>query len=193
MEDILGMISLTTAASILLILAAIWLIILIIKRQHEFIFRAMVIMLLLLLALIFLRQHEAGRMTWYDIKEKIFAEKQPEYRFTVHKRNLRDVRETEYVFHEPRPRLSVRLDSNGTYFDIVDLKPINAVLKHLDLPEVKEKVPELASITGSKSDVNQYMWTDYPRGTLIVERTLCQSQISPEVYHCLSSIRLLQK
>ena len=75
MKDILGMISLTTAASVLLILAAIWLVILIIKRKHEYIFRAMLIMLILLLGLIFLRQHEAGKLTWPEIKFNIFPEK----------------------------------------------------------------------------------------------------------------------
>jgi hypothetical protein len=192
MNDILGMISLTTAASILLILAAVWLVILIIKRQHEYIFRAMMIMLILLLGLIFLRQHEAGKLTWPDIKLKIFPGKAVVYNFTERKSYTRGMQETRYAFNEPQPKLSLRLDPSGTYFHITDLKPINDMLNHLNLPEVEEAVPELASLTHSKRDANKYKWDNYAGGTLIIERTLCQDPESLEVYQGVASVRIIR-
>ena len=192
MKDILGMISLTTAASVLLILAAIWLIILIIKRQHAYVFRAMMIMLILLLGLIFLRQHEAGKLTWPEIKLKIFPEKPVIYKYTENRTFTRGQQETRYVFNEPQPKLAVRLDTSGAYFHITDLKPINNMLKHLNLPEVDEIVPELASITRSKRDANKYKWDNYSGGTLILERTLCQDPETLEVYQGVSNIRILR-
>lgn len=192
MSDILGMISLTTAASILLILAAVWLVILIIKRQHEYIFRAMMIMLILLLGLIFLRQHEAGKLNWPEIKQKIFPGKQAVYNFTERKTYTSGMQVTRYVFNEPQPKLSLRLDASGTYFHISDLKPINDMLKHLKLPEVEEAVSELASITRSKRDANLYKWENYAGGTLILERMLCQDPESMEIYQGVSNIRILR-
>jgi hypothetical protein len=191
-EDILGMISLTTAASVLLILAAIWLIILIIKRKHEYIFRAMMIMLILLLGLIFLRQFESGKLTLSEIKLKIFPAKPAEYNYTVRKTSAGRGEETRYVFNEPQPRLSLRLDSSGTYFNISDLKPINNVLKYLNLPEVKEPVPELVSITNNKRDTNLYRWEYYDGGTLILERVLCQDKKTWEVYQGIATIRVIR-
>jgi len=191
-EDILGMISLTTAASVLLILAAIWLIILIIKRKHEYIFRAMMIMLILLLGLIFLRQFETGKLTLSEIKLKIFPGKSAEYNYTVRRTFASRGEETRYVFNEPQPRLSLRLDSSGTYFNISDLKPINNVLKHLNLPEVKEPVPELVSITNNQRDTNLYRWENYAGGTLILERMLCQDKKTWEVYQGIVTIRVIR-
>jgi hypothetical protein len=192
MNDILGMISLTTAASVLLILAAIWLIILIIKRQNEYIFRAMMIMLVLLLGLIFLRQHEAGKLTWPEIKLKIFPGKEVAYNYRESKTFTRGKQETRYVFNEPQPKLSLRLDPSGSYFHITDLKPINNMLKHLNLPEVDKIVPEMASVTKSKSDANIYVWENYAGGTLILERILCQDPETLEVYQGVSNIRILR-
>ena len=192
MNDILGMVSLTTAASVLLILAAVWLVILIIKKQHEYIFRAMLIMLILLLGLIFLRQHEAGKLTWPEIKIRIFPEKTVVYNYTIRKTFIRGKQETRYVFKEPQPKLSLRLDPSGSYFHISDLKPINNMLKHLNLPELKETVPELMSITKAKKDASLYQWEDYLGGTLILERALCQDPESLEIYQGVSNFRILR-
>lgn len=185
------MISLTTAASVLLILAAVWLIILIIKRQHEYVFRAMMIMLILLLGLIFLRQHEAGKLTWPEIKLKILPEKPVLYNYTETKAYVAGRKETQYIFLEPQPRLSLKLDSTGAYFHISDIKPINGMLKHLNLPEIEEAVPELASITGSKRHINMYKWENYAAGTLIIHRTLCQNSRTLEIYQGVAVVRLL--
>ncbi len=192
MKDILGMISLTTAASILLIIAAVWLIILIIKRQHEYIFRAMMIMLILLLALIFLRQHEAGTLTMPRLISKIFPKETPEYSFTVSRKYVGLKEEVRYVFQDPKPRLSLQLDRSGNYFNISDIRPINEVLRQLELPEIEEAVPELASITKTKMDVNLYKWTDYPLGTLTLERAVCQDRETLEVYNGIVRITLLK-
>lgn len=192
MKDILGMISLTTAASVLLILVAIWLIVLIIKRQNEYIFRAMMIMLVLLLGLIFLRQHEAGKLTWNEIQGKIFPKKPSVYKYEEKKMYVEGNWETRYVFFEPQPRLSLRLDATGSYFHISDIKPINALLKHLKLPEITEPVDELASITGSKRHANQYRWEDYNEGTLIIHRMLCQDPTSMEIYQGVGILRVLR-
>ncbi len=185
------MISLTTAASVLLILAAVWLIILIIKRQHEFVFRAMMIMLILLLGLIFLRQHEAGKLTWPEIKLKIFPEKPIVYNYQENKVYVAGRAETQYIFLEPQPRLSLKLDSTGTYFHIADIKPINDMLKHLNLPEIEDAVQELSFITGSKRHAKMYRWENYPLGTLIIHRTICQDSKSLEVYQGVAMVRVI--
>ncbi len=192
MKDFLGMISLTTAASILLILAAIWLIILIIRKQHEYIFRSMLIMLLLLMGLIFLRQHEAGKITWPEIKIRLFPGKPPVYNYTVKKAYIGNKLETRYVFQDPKPKLSLKLNSSGDYFHISDIKPINDTLEHLKLPRVEKAVPELASLTGARGDVNLYRWEDYPLGVLTIERALCQEENSLEVYHGIITLRVLK-
>ncbi len=193
MKDILGMISLTTAASLLLIIAAIWLIILIIKKQHEYIFRAMMIMLILLLGLIFIRQHESGKLTWPEIKQKIFRQKPVVYNYYKRETLIAGGHEARYSFQEPQPKLSVRLDSSGQYFHLTDLKPINDMLKHLKLAEVEEIVPELLSITQSKRDARLYKWVDYADGgILIVERTLCQDPKTMEVYQGVANIRIIR-
>jgi len=192
MNDILGMISLTTAASVLLILAAVWLIILIVKRQHEYVFRAMMIMLVMLLGLIFLRQHEAGKLTWPEIKLKIFPGKPVVYNYEVRKTFTRGKQETSYVFNQPQPKLALRLDPSGTYFHISDLKPINNALSHLNLPKLEETVPELSSITHNKRDTNLYRWENYTGGTLILERMLCQDPETLEVYQGIAAIRILR-
>lgn len=192
MKDVLGMISLTTAASILLILAAVWLIILIIKRQNEYIFRAMLIMLLLLMGLIFLRQHEAGKITLPELKVRLFPGKPPIYNYTVEKAYIGNRLETRYVFEDPKPKLSLKLDSSGNYFHILNLKPINDALEHLKLPKVEKPVPELASLTGARRDTNLYRWEDYPLGVLTIERALCQDEGSLQVYHGIISLRILR-
>jgi hypothetical protein len=193
MKDILGMVSLTTAASVLLILSAVWLIVLIIKKENEFIFRAMMLMLLLLLGLIFLRQHEAGKWTWPDIRSRIFGGKTPEYNYFVDRIDESNRKIVQYVFQEPKPKLIFSLDKTGKYFHITDVKPLNDVLKSLGLPKVKDGVPELASITGSRLDINQYRWGNYSEGILTIERTLCQNKDTLEVYHCLTNIHILYK
>jgi hypothetical protein len=193
MKDILGMLSLTTAASLLLILAAIWLIILIIKKQHEYIFRAMMIMLVLLLGLIFIRQHETGKLTWPEIKNKIFRQKPAVYNYYKREAFISEGHETRYSFREPQPKLSVRLDSSGQYFHLTDLRPINDMLKHLKLAEVEKIVPELLSITKSKRDARLYKWVGYDDGgTLIMERALCQDPDSMEVYQGVANIRIIR-
>jgi hypothetical protein len=192
MKDVLGMISLTTAASILLIIAAVWLIILIIKKQHEYIFRAMMIMLILLLAMIFLRQHEAGTLTMPQLISKIFPKKTPDYIFTISRGYVGLKEEVRYVFQDPKPKLSLQLDKSGTYFNISDIRPINEVLKQLKLPPIEEAVPELAFITKVKMDVNLYRWTDYPLGTLTLERAVCQDKQTLEVYNGIIRITLLK-
>jgi len=192
MQDILGMISLTTAASLLLILAAIWLIVLIVKRQHEYVFRAMLIILLLLLGLIFLRQHEAGRLTLPDLKMKIFPGDKPVYHYYVERERVGDRERIRYVFLEPKPKLSFKLEGRGTRF-VVDVKPLNEVLKFLELPPVAEGVPELSTITWSNKDINLYRWEDYPEGILTIEKTLCQNRDTLEAYLCLANIAILSR
>jgi hypothetical protein len=152
----------------------------------------MMIMLILLLGLIFLRQHESGKLTWPEIKLKIFPERSVTYDYSVRKTVMSGKHQTRYVFHEPQPKLSLRLDTSGTYFHISDLKPINNMLEHLELPKVEEKVSELASITGNKRDINLYKWDNYAGGTLIIERALCQNPKSLEVYQGVSNIRILK-
>ena len=99
-------------------------------------------------------QNETGKLTWHEIKLKIFPGKPVVYDYSVRKTRVAGKQETQYVFHKPQPKLSLRLDTSGSYFHISDIKPINDMLKHLNLPEVEQAVPELASITHARKEIN---------------------------------------
>ncbi|MFQ5721627.1 MAG: hypothetical protein ACE5GI_03975 [Candidatus Aminicenantales bacterium] len=95
-----------------------------------------------------------------------------------------------YVFQEPRPKLILSLDEKGKYLNLKDISPLNKVLKQLGLPPVNSGAPELASITGSRFDINHCRWDNYPKGILIIERTQCKNKKTYQTYHCLATLTI---
>jgi nicotinic acid mononucleotide adenylyltransferase len=85
------------------------------------------------------------------------------------------------------------MDADGKYFHITNIKAINEILSRMGLPQVKKGAQELVSITGSDSHKNLYRWDDYPKGILILERTICKNKQTLETFNCLAAITIRQK
>ncbi|MFC2166248.1 hypothetical protein ACFLT2_14780 [Acidobacteriota bacterium] len=58
---------------------------------------------------------------------------------------------------------------------------------------MKSGVRELAAITGSDTDYFVYKWEDYPKGTLIIYRTLCRVRETLDSFNCLERIIIMKK
>ncbi len=193
MENILKIITLRGILTFLLILSALWLFKIIVKRQSQYLFRAGLLFCLLLVVFVYLQQSESKKWTLEDVKQKLFPEKMMNYEFEIERGGRYGEEFIRYVFYgEIKPKLSLKLDKNGRFLHISDVKSINKVLNYLGLPPVSGPVPELISITNSELDIYHYEWKDYPRGTLTIERTLCRGK-GFQTYHCISSITLKER
>lgn len=188
MEDIFQKITLTTAASALLIIASLWVLKLILQGKHRFIVRALMVFFLFLLGLIYLQQSETGKLTLPEVKQKIFPPATPEYNYKKEEGSLSFGTYERYIFFDPKPKISLKLDQSGDYFYISNVSSLNSVLDAIGLPKVSEGAPELSSITHSRMDVNHFRWKDYPQGVLIVEKSLCRDKNSFQTSHCISTI-----
>lgn len=190
METVLRGITLFAVLCTLLVLAGVWLVAVLVKRKKAFLGRAIIVFILLLGAVIYLQPKAERKMNLVDLKAWIFPEEIPQYNYHVEQRGQGPQKIIEYIFSAPYPSLTLSMEKDGKYFHIRDVMPVNRVLKQLDLPTVKEGVPELASITGSQLDVNQYLWEDYPGGALLLERSMCQQGESLVRYHCIIYIQI---
>jgi len=184
-------ITLVNILSVLLFIASIWLLVIIVKKKSGYMFRAIVFFLLVLLALIYFQQSDAKKYTINDIRLAVFPEKPPEYQYEL-KRNTRDI-VARYSFYGLKPRISLTMDPSGKYFHITNTASVNTILNYLELPGVKSGAKELAYITGSLHDINLYRWDDYPRGILIIERTLCRNRQTLETYNCVDKITIKKR
>ena len=190
MEKYLHLISLSDIAGIFLILSLFWLVRVLAKKENENIFKALILLLFFLAAFLYLNQSDANKLTISDIKSNFFPGKTIEIKYKTVQGVANRNEVVKYVFAKPYPTLSVKMDKSGSYFNIVNPASVNKVLRYLDLPEVKEGVPELSSITGSAYDVSQFRWDKYPRGILILEKTLCRSGDSLTMSHCILVITI---
>ena len=192
MPEFLGQITLVNILSVLLLIASIWLLIIIIKKKTGYMFRGMVFFLFVLLALLYFQQSEAKKFTLSDLRYALF----PVKILTLNYHTEEDSQVgtiVRYVFDDPKPRLPVSMDANGKYFHITNITVLNSILSQMRLPPVKKGVHELASITGSASHINLYRWEDYPRGILLLERTLCRNRETLETFNCLASITIRKR
>jgi hypothetical protein len=190
MEKYLHLISLSDIAGIFLIIALFWLVRVLAKKENENIFKAIILLLFFLAIFLYLNQSDSNKLTISDLKNNFFPSKTIEIKYRV-VRGVENRNEyIKYVFNKPYPTLSVKMDKSGSYFNIVNPESVNKVLRYLDLPEVKEGVPELSTVTGSAYDTSQYRWEKYPRGILILEKTLCRSGDSLTVSHCILVITI---
>lgn len=189
--------TLKTILLVLIGLIAVWVIRVVAKREWENVFRSTLFLILLLAAFFYVEKSGEEKMTWAvlkeDFKQTFFPEKPLQLVFTKHEGIQGNQRYVRYYFEGLGPKLSLVLDPGHQYLHIKDIHPINRVLEYLGLHKVKHPVPELASVTGSRNDLNFYRWDDYPSGILVIERQICQDQDKLESYPCIASITILSK
>jgi hypothetical protein len=195
------MIATTTLKTIVMVLfglTIVWLIKILIKQEFETLVRALIVAVLLGGALFFLQQTKLQTISWKNIKQTVFPEKDLALAYVKDEGRIGGGRYVRYTFPAPTgqegsllgvgPRLKLTMDPNGRNYNITNIEPVNRVLAYLGLPKVKSGIKELSSITGRLSDVNSYRWDDYEGGVLTIERGLCQNKNSLERYHCIVSI-----
>jgi hypothetical protein len=190
MEKYLQLVSLSDIAGIFLIFALLWLVRVLAKKENENIFKAIILLLFFLAVFLYLSQNDSNKLTISDLKNNFFPSKTIKIKYRVERGVVNRNEYIKYVFKKPYPILSVKMDKSGSYFNIVNPESVNKVLRYLDLPEVKKGVPELSSVTGSVYDASQFRWEKYPRGILILEKTLCRSGDSLTMDHCISVITI---
>ena len=176
--------------SVLLVLVAVWLVLLIIRREKAFITRAVILLLLLLSINLYMNFSSPSTITIADIRNYFSPTKPLQLDYRTETRHSPEATYTRYVFRKPYPRISIKMDNNTTHFHIEDIRPINRILRQMDLPEVKQGTPELVSITGKKIHISHYRWEKYALGIMTMEKTLCQDRDSLESYHCLIVIHI---
>ncbi len=189
--------TLKTILLVLIGLVAVWIIRVIAKREWENMLRTAIILILLLAAFLYVENSKEERITWsvlkQDFQNTFFPEKPLAYVYTKHEGIQGNRRFVRYYFEGLGPKLSLSLDPSHQYFHIKDVQSLNRVLEYLGLQRVKAPVPELASITGSRNDLNFYRWDDYPPGVLLLERGICQDRDKIESYHCIVSVTIFSR
>jgi len=190
MEAILEYLTLTKIIGVLLFLASFWLLRIILKNDRRNLFRGVILFLFFLMVLLYVHQSDAHKLTVADVRDMVFPERPLELNYYVRQGKGSASNITTYYFEGPQPRLKLTLDVNGKHLHITNPDSLNKVLNALRLPEVKTGARELVSITGSQLHASLYRWDDYPRGTLIVEKTIYQNRETLESYPCISSIQI---
>jgi len=200
------MIATTTLKTIVMVLfglTIVWLVKILIKQETETLVRALLTAVFFGAVLLYLQQTKLQTVSWKDIKQIVFPEKDVALAFVKNEGRINGARYVRYTFPAPLgeegsllgvgPRLKLTLDPNGRNYHITDIDPVNRILAYLGLPRVKTGVKELAAITGRLTDVNYYKWEDYDGGILTIERGLCQNKNGLERYHCVVSITIQDK
>ncbi|MGQ9671608.1 MAG: hypothetical protein ACUVV5_00570 [Candidatus Aminicenantales bacterium] len=189
--------TLRTIFLVLIVLAAIWIVRVVAKREWENVLRTALFLILVLAGFYYVAQSKEEKITWSvlkeDFKRTFFPEKPLNYPYTKQEGIQGSQRYVRYYFGEIGPKISLTLDPTHQYFHIKDIHSVNRVLEYLGLEKVKTPVPELASLTGSRNDLNYYRWDDYPRGILIIERGICQDRDRLESFQCIVSVTVLTR
>ena len=193
LHTLVNFITLEVIALAFLGLSFLWILKLYLKKEKESLFLASLIFFLSLVAFIFFQKNEIGNLNYYQTKEQIFPEKTIQLNYYVEEGSLFNEIYRRYIFTDPKPKLSLSLDKTGKYLNLNNVSPVNRVLKALGLPPVTSGVPELASITGSRFDINHYRWDNYSKGILIIERTQCRDKKTFQTYHCLAVLTIKNK
>ncbi len=189
--------TLKTILLVLIGLVALWVIRVVAKKEWENVLRTVIVLALLLAAFFYVQNYREERITWAKVKEDFrstfFPEKPLNYAYIKNEGVKGNRRFVQYYFESLGPKLSLSLDPTHQYFHIKNVHSVNRVLEDLGLEKVKTAVPELASITGSKNDLNLYRWDDYPPGILVIERGICQDRDKIESYHCIVSVTIYSR
>jgi hypothetical protein len=181
----------------LLFVCAIWLIRVVIKRETENLLRTILLGIILIAAFFYLQNVKSEKLTFADIKgqikETFFPERPLHYVYYKDEGVVGRNSFVRYSFESPGPKLSLTMDPSQKYFHIKDVYSLNRVMEYLGLPKVKKPVPELASITGSRNDINLYRWDDYTLGILTIERGICQDRNKLESYQCIVAVMITRR
>jgi len=181
----------------LLFICVIWLIRVVIKRETENLLRTVLLSIIFLAAFFYLQHIKSEKLTFADIKgqikETFFPERPLHYVYYKDEGVTGRNSYVRYTFENPGPKLSVSMDPNQKYFHIKDVYSLNRVLEYLGLPKVNKPVPELASITGSRNDINLYRWDDYSLGILTIERDICQDRDRLASYQCIVAVMITRR
>jgi hypothetical protein len=191
MPGFLAHISLITIFSVLLFLASFWLLLIFLQKRREYMFRAIVFFLFVLLALLYFQQSDVKKYTLNDLRLVFSPERTANYQYDLVE-DQGDV-VARYTFYDPKPRISLYMDPSGKYFHIANPASVNHILDYLNLPRVRSGVKELAFVTGSPRDIELYRWEDYPRGILILERTLCRNKKTLDTFNCVDKITIKKR
>ncbi len=173
---------------VLLGLCVIWVVYIIVKKESSTLLRAVLVTVLVGLAFIYLNETKLERLTFRDVKDDLFPPKNLSYVYEKREITSGAVHQTLYVFPEPGPRLSLRIEEGGKYTAIRNINPINRLLDFLGLPRVSEGVIELSAITGRENDANIFRWEKYELGTLTIERSICQDTQRVQSYPCVIAL-----
>lgn len=188
MEEILAKISISHLA---LIPAFIYLILFfraLFSKGNSYFLKPFLFLLVFFALFIFLNEQDYGRQTLLELKEKHFPSKVLSLNYTVNEHSSKGVYRKVYVFQDPKPKITLVPMESGKYFMMKNVDTINAVLNELNLPPVKEGVPDLSTVTGSNLDTAKFRWENYRGGTLTVIKELCRDKDSLTFYDCISSI-----
>lgn len=190
------MIATETAKSVLMVLlglSVLWMVILIIKNDAQSLVRAIIVTVLVGAAFYYVNQTKLETLSFKAVKEDLFPQRYRSYPYQKVDSTVGGISQTTYIFPDPGPKLTLEIEEGGRYLTIKNLDQLNRVLADLGLPPVKSARRELASITGSRLDVNLYRWDDYDLGELTVERGICRITDSAQTYPCISTITLRRR
>ncbi len=178
----------------LLMICVIWLVKIIAKKEMENLVRTILLIIVFLAAFLYLQSQKTEKITFGDIRAQVkgtfFPEKPLHFIYYREEGRTGTRSYVRYSFESPGPKLYVSMDQNQKYFNLKDVYALNRVLEYVGLPKVQKPVPELASITGSRSDLNLYRWENYPLGILTIERQICQNRDTLESYQCIQAIMI---
>lgn len=187
------MIATSTAKTIVTILLAIdilWLVYILIRGYTESLVRTIILAVILGIVLGYLQNTKLEMLSFRAIKNDLFPPEIPQISYTVEEEDTLYSHRIVYTFHEPFPELKLEMDPNGRTFTLKDPESVNLVLDQLNLPRVKNGVPELYTITGNQTDIGVYRWDNYERGTLILERGLYQNKSTLQSYYGITRITI---
>jgi len=178
----------------LLLLCVIWLIKIIAKKEMENLIRTILLTIIFLAAFLYLQQQKTEKINFADVKAQVkgtfFPAKPLHFIYYKEEGRAGAKRFVRYTFESPGPKLYVSMDADQKYFNLKDVYELNRVLEYVGLPKVQKPVPELASISGSRNDLNLYRWDKYPLGILTIERQICQNRDTLESYQCIQAIMI---
>jgi hypothetical protein len=177
-----------TILSILFGLSILWIIVIVVKNDMQTIIRAIIVAALLGLGLYYVGQTKLETLSYRAIKEELFPIKARAYTFTRRDSTVAGRPVTTFIFQDPGPPLSVAMMKGGKYMAIRDIRSVNVVLEYVGLPPVGEGVAELAATTGRTLDAEKFVWNDYERGVLVLERGICRNMVTTETFTCIARI-----
>lgn len=185
------MIATETAKSVVLVLfglCILWIIIIVVKNDMQTIIRAILVTAVMGLALYFLNQTKLEMLSYTAIKNELFPVKTRDYAFEMREGHIAGRPTTTYVFQDPGPPLPLVMMSGGKYMAIKDIRSVNSVLEFIGLPPVTEGVSELASVTHVDIDTDKFLWNDYEKGVLLIERGICRDMTATQSFTCIARI-----